>query len=121
MTNAMVKKVRATGQSWPGRHLSSSRARLADRTGLGCLAEQFIQLPGTNGGDKGIDYGRKLVLGRDDDAGLALLELDGLGPELDGHPDLPAGSVFHQGLTACCLVLACRCPSTLVHRWTVRT
>jgi hypothetical protein len=30
-------------------------------------------------------------------------------------------SVFHQGRTACCLMVACRSPLTLVHRWTVRT
>ena len=46
-------------------------------------------LTGSDGRGQGIDHGRELVLGRDDDAGLALLELDGLGAELDGHHDLP--------------------------------
>jgi hypothetical protein len=70
----------------------SSLARLADRPGLGSLVEKVIHLPGPYCRDQGIDHRRQLVLGRDDDAGLALLELDGLGPELDGHHDL-AGRV----------------------------
>jgi len=57
--------------------VSGSFPRLPDRPGLGGLVEQLIQLPGPHGRDEGIDYRRQLVLGRDDDAGLALLELDG--------------------------------------------
>jgi hypothetical protein len=34
--------------------------------------------------------------------------------------NLTGGSIFHQGRTACCLVVACLSPSTLTHRWTVR-
>src|SRR4029077_5315525 len=30
-------------------------------------------------------------------------------------------SVHHQGRMACCFVVACRSPLTLVHRWTVLT
>jgi hypothetical protein len=70
---------------------SSCLARLADRPGLGSQAEQLVQLPGPDSRDQGVDHRRQLVLGRDDDAGLALLELDGLGPELDGHHDLSSG------------------------------
>ena len=64
-------------------------ARLPDRPGLGCLAEQIVQLPRADSGDQGIDHGRKLVFGRNRDTGLTLLELNGLGPELDGHDYLP--------------------------------
>jgi hypothetical protein len=42
-------------------------------------------LTGSDGRGQGIDHGRELVLGRGDDAGVALLEFDGLGSELDGH------------------------------------
>jgi hypothetical protein len=45
----------------------------------------------------------------------------GLVPNLMDITTWPDGSVFHQGLTACCLVVACRSPLTFVHRWTVRT
>src|ERR1700722_17445413 len=45
----------------------------------------------------------------------------GLAPNLIDMTTCPAGSVFHQGRTACCLVVACRSPLSLVHRWTVRT
>jgi hypothetical protein len=55
----------------------SRLAGLADRSDLGSLAEQVVQFPGPNGRDQGIDYGRQLVLGRNHDAGLALLEFDG--------------------------------------------
>jgi hypothetical protein len=52
------------------------------------LVEQVVHLPGPDCRDQGIDHRRQLILGRDDDAGLALLELDGLGPELYRHYDL---------------------------------
>jgi hypothetical protein len=50
-------------------------SRLTDGAGLGCLAEQFIKLPSADGCDQGVDHGRDLIFGRDDDAGLTLLEL----------------------------------------------
>jgi len=56
--------------------------------GLGSLAEQLVQLAGPDGRDHGVDHRRQLVLRRDDDAGLAPLELDGPGPELDRHHNL---------------------------------
>jgi hypothetical protein len=64
--------------------LSGSLARLPYRSGLGGLTEQLVQLPGPDSRDQCVDHGRQLVPGRDDDAGLALLELDGPGTELDG-------------------------------------
>src|ERR1700674_620442 len=45
----------------------------------------------------------------------------GLAPNLMDMTTCPEGSVFHQDRTACCLVVACLSPLTLVHRWTVRT
>src|SRR3984957_17631948 len=45
----------------------------------------------------------------------------GLAPNLMDITTCPDGSVFHQGRTACCLVVAWRSPLILVHRWTVRT
>jgi hypothetical protein len=56
---------------------SRSFPRLPDRSGLGSLVEKLVQLPGSDGRDQGIDHHRRFVLGRDDDPGLALLELDG--------------------------------------------
>jgi len=50
-----------------------------------------VQLPGADGRDKRVDQGRELLLRADDDAGLTLLELDGLGTELYGHDDLTGG------------------------------
>jgi hypothetical protein len=79
---------RAMDAHRPADIVSGSFARLADRSGLGSQAEQLVQLPGPDSRDQGIDHRRELVLGRDDDAGLTLLELDGLGPELDRHNDL---------------------------------
>jgi hypothetical protein len=67
---------------------SSSLARLPDRSGLRRLAEVVVQLPGTHGRDQSVDQSGELLLRADDDAGLALLELDRLGSELDGHDDL---------------------------------
>jgi hypothetical protein len=67
-----------------------------------------IQLAGADGSDERVDQGRELLLRADDDAGLALLELDGLGSELDGHDDLtgrvglppgPDRLLFGGGLT----------------------
>ena len=68
----------------PANRSLSGLARFADRSSLGRLAEQLVQLPGADGGDQGIDHRWQLVLGGNDDAGLTLLELDRLGPELDG-------------------------------------
>jgi hypothetical protein len=56
------------------------------------LAAWLNRSSSSNGSDQGVDDGRQLVLGRDDDPGLAPLELDGPGAELDGHYDL-AGPV----------------------------
>ena len=60
--------------------LSSNLLRLPDRSGLRRLAEEVVQLTGAHGGDQRVEERRQLLLRADDDAGLPLLELDGLGP-----------------------------------------
>jgi len=71
--------------SLPASRLSSGFPGLPDRSGLRRLAEEVVQFTRTDGGDQRVDKRRELVLRADDDPGFALLELDGLGPELDGH------------------------------------
>ena len=45
---------------------------------------------------------------------LPFLNSMGLAPNLTDITTWPDGSVVHQGRTACCFVVACRWPSTLV-------
>jgi hypothetical protein len=48
-----------------------------NRISLGGLSEQVVHLSGLHSRDQGVDDGRELVLGRDDDAGLDLLTPQG--------------------------------------------
>ena len=91
---------------------SSSLPGLPDRSGLRRLAEEVVQLTGADGGDQRVDQHRELILRADDEAGLALRKLDGLGPKLDRHDDLaggvglppgPDGLLLGGGFTACLL------------------
>ena len=66
----------------PATAVSGSFPRLPDRSGLGGLTEQLVELPGSDGRDQGVDHRRQLVLGRDDDAGVAFSNSIGLAPNL---------------------------------------
>jgi hypothetical protein len=59
-----------------------------------------VQLASSNGLNQGIDDRRELVLGWHHDTRLALLELDGLGTELDRHHDLAGGVSLPPGLNS---------------------
>jgi hypothetical protein len=80
--------------SSPGPDYQAALRALPDRPGLGSLVEQLVQLPGSNGRDQGVDHRRQLVRGRNDDPGLALLELDGPGPNLMDITTWPDGPVL---------------------------
>jgi hypothetical protein len=96
----------------------SRLARLADRFGLGCLAEQLVQLSGPDGRDQGINHPQaSLSLDWTTMPALALLELDELGPELDEHDNLTRGIDLPPGPDGLLLV-PCLSLSTLTHRWT---